>query len=49
MNMPPTFIEELLRDAETKEANEKIEVDKTPGGSIANSDCHTRSADDRCK
>ena len=26
--MPPTFIEELLRDAETKEANEKIEVDR---------------------
>ena len=28
MNMAPTFIEELLRDAETKEANEKIVVDK---------------------
>ena len=26
--MAPTFIEELLRDAETKEANEKIEIDK---------------------
>ncbi len=26
--MPPTFLEELLRDAETKEANEKIVVDR---------------------
>ena len=26
--MAPHFIEELLRDAETKEANEKIEVDR---------------------